>query len=202
MNNLHWTTDFLIKQGVREEFQWIALGIDIILLILISWVADFIARRILLSVIQTLVKRSKATWDDYFFEQKIFKIWRTLSRHGLYTRVFPLFLMTSPQRSVPRKTRSPLCHYTRRRLVNRTLRALEHWTSMNTKYANTPIRTISQVIRILAFFGAVIAVISILTGTKAGNILGAPAGTTAIIILVFQDSIKGLLAISRSTCMT
>ena len=74
MNNLHWTTDFLIKQGVREEFvQWIALGIDIILLVLISWVADFIARRILLSIIHTLVKRSKATWDDYFFEQKVFK---------------------------------------------------------------------------------------------------------------------------------
>ena len=74
MNTLHWTTDFLIKQGVREEFvQWIALGIDIILLVLISWVADFIARRILLSVIHTLVKRSKATWDDYFFEQKVFK---------------------------------------------------------------------------------------------------------------------------------
>jgi miniconductance mechanosensitive channel len=47
---------------------------------------------------------------------------------------------------------------------------------------------------LLAFFGAAIALISILTGTSAGAILGAFAGTTAILILVFQDSIKGLLA--------
>jgi miniconductance mechanosensitive channel len=56
------------------------------------------------------------------------------------------------------------------------------------------VRTISQVIRLLAWFGAIITAISILTGMKAGAILGAFAGTTAILILVFQDSIKGLLA--------
>jgi miniconductance mechanosensitive channel len=79
-------------------------------------------------------------------------------------------------------------------VVNRTLRALENWLSQNEKHTNTPIRTISQVVRLLAFFGAAIALISILTGTSAGAILGAFAGTTAILILVFQDSIKGLLA--------
>jgi miniconductance mechanosensitive channel len=79
-------------------------------------------------------------------------------------------------------------------LINRTLRALENWLSQNDKYTNTPIRTISQVVRLLAFFAAAIAVLSLLTGTSAGAILGAFAGTTAILILVFQDSIKGLLA--------
>ncbi len=48
--------------------------------------------------------------------------------------------------------------------------------------------------RLLAFFGTAIALISLLTGTSAGSVLGAFAGTTAILILVFQDSIKGLLA--------
>ena len=78
-------------------------------------------------------------------------------------------------------------------VINHTLRALENWL-MRMKNTNTPIRTISQVVRLLAFFGAGISLISILTGTSAGAILGAFAGTTAILILVFQDSIKGLLA--------
>ncbi|MGA0196169.1 MAG: mechanosensitive ion channel family protein [Schleiferiaceae bacterium] len=196
MNTLHWTTDFLIKQGVREDFvHWIALGIDIILLVLISWVADFIARRILLSVIHTLVKRSKATWDDYFFEQKVFKnLAHLVPAWIVYTSV-PIIFNDVPG-AIPFLEKLVVLYVIVLgvSLVNRTLRALENWTTMTSKYANSPIRTISQVIRILAFFGAVIAVISILTGTKAGNILGALAGTTAIIILVFQDSIKGLLA--------
>ena len=43
-------------------------------------------------------------------------------------------------------------------------------------------------------WGRYINLFPLLTGTSAGAILGAFAGTTAILILVFQDSIKGLLA--------
>ena len=80
-------------------------------------------------------------------------------------------------------------------LVNRTLRALENWLSQN---ESIPIHPRSHDLRKRSvyslLFGAAIALISILTGTSAGAILGAFAGTTAILILVFQDSIKGLLA--------
>ncbi len=196
MNQLHWTTDFLISKGVREDLvEWIALGIDIILIALLSWVADFIARRILLSVIHALVKKSKATWDDYFFEQRVFRNLAHLVPAFIVYESLDYIFNDVPA-AIPYLQKLVVLYVIVLgvSLVNRTLRALENWTAMNEKYANTPIRTISQVIRILAFFGAVIAIISILTGTKAGNILGALAGTTAIIILVFQDSIKGLLA--------
>lgn len=196
MDQLHWTTDFLVSKGVRADLvEWIALGIDIILIALVSWMADFIARRILLSLIHALVKKSKATWDDYFFEQRVF---RNLAH------LVPAFIVYESLDYIFNDVPAAIPFFQKLvvlyvivlgvSLVNRTLRALENWTAINEKYANTPIRTISQVIRILAFFGAVIAIISILTGTKAGNILGTLAGTTAIIILVFQDSIKGLLA--------
>lgn len=196
MDQLHWTTDFLVSKGVRADLvEWIALGIDIILIALVSWVADFIARRILLSVIHALVKKSKATWDDYFFEQRVFRnLAHLVPAFIVYESIDYIF--NDVPTAIPFLQKLVVLYVIVLgvSLVNRTLRALENWTAMNEKYANTPIRTISQVIRILAFFGAVIAIISILTGTKAGNILGALAGTTAIIILVFQDSIKGLLA--------
>jgi len=48
MNQLHWTTDFLLSKGVRADLvEWIALGIDVVLIALVSLVADFLARRIL-----------------------------------------------------------------------------------------------------------------------------------------------------------
>ena len=74
MDTLHWTTDFLLRKGLDPQVvQWIALAVDLLLLLLISWVADFIARRIILSVIHAAVKRTKATWDDYFYNQKVFR---------------------------------------------------------------------------------------------------------------------------------
>ena len=148
-----------------------------------------------MSIIHAAVKRTKATWDDYFFEQKVFKGLAHLVPAAIVFNSLTYILSDVP-RMIPYFEKAVVVYTLILvvTVVNRTLRALENWLSQNEKYTNTPIRTISQVVRLLAFFGAAIALISILTGTSAGAILGAFAGTTAILILVFQDSIKGLLA--------
>lgn len=196
MEKLHWTTQFLLDRGVDTNIvEWIALGIDIVLLVLISWAADFIARKILLSIIHAAVKRTKATWDDYFFEQRVFRNLAHLVPAGIVHLSLPLVFSDVPG-IVPylEKAISLYVIVLAVNLVNRTLRALENWLTKTNKLTQTPIKTISQVVRLLASFGAAIAAISIITGITATSLLGAFAGTTAILILVFQDSIKGLLA--------
>ena len=75
MKKLHWATDWLANKNIAPEWiEWISLGIDLVILIVISLLADFLSRRILISAIHAAVKRSKATWDDYFFEQRVFKL--------------------------------------------------------------------------------------------------------------------------------
>ena len=196
MDKIHWASQWLANQNVDERYiEWVALGIDVVLLALLSLLADFISRRILVSIIHAAVKRTKATWDDYFFEQKVFKGLAHLVPAAIVFNSLGYILSDVP-RMIPYFEKAVVVYILILvvTVVNRTLRALENWLSQNEKYTNTPIRTISQVVRLLAFFGAAIALISILTGTSAGAILGAFAGTTAILILVFQDSIKGLLA--------
>ena len=196
MDKIHWASQWLANQNVDERYiEWVALGIDVVLLALLSLLADFISRRILVSIIHAAVKRTKATWDDYFFEQKVFKGLAHLVPAAIVFNSVTYILSDVP-RMIPYFEKAVVVYILILvvTVVNRTLRALENWLSQNEKYTNTPIRTISQVVRLLAFFGAAIALISILTGTSAGAILGAFAGTTAILILVFQDSIKGLLA--------
>ena len=196
MDKIHWASQWLANQNVDERYiEWVALGIDVVLLALLSLLADFISRRILVSIIHAAVKRTKATWDDYFFEQKVFKGLAHLVPAAIVFNNLAYILSDVP-RMIPYFEKAVVVYILILvvTVVNRTLRALENWLSQNEKYTNTPVRTISQVVRLLAFFGAAIALISILTGTSAGAILGAFAGTTAILILVFQDSIKGLLA--------
>ena len=196
MDTLHWTTDFLLQKGLDPQLvQWIALAVDLLLLLLISLLADLFARRIILSVIHSAVKRTKATWDDYFYYQKVFRNIAHLVPAWIVYESLPIVFNDIPG-IIPILEKLVILYILILfvSLVNRTLRALENWFSITAKYANTPVRTISQVIRLLAWFGAIITAISILTGMKAGAILGAFAGTTAILILVFQDSIKGLLA--------
>lgn len=196
MEKLHWASQWLTQQNIHERYiEWIALGIDVLILALISLVADFVSRRVLVSIIHAAVKKTKATWDDYFFEQRVFKGLAHLVPAGIVYNSLNYVLSDVPK-AIPVFEKIVVVYIVVLlvTVINRTLRALENWLSVNEKYTNTPIRTISQVVRLLAFFGAAISLISILTGTSTGAILGAFAGTTAILILVFQDSIKGLLA--------
>ncbi|MEY2963246.1 MAG: hypothetical protein RL754_507 [Bacteroidota bacterium] len=196
MEKLKWTSQFLTNRGVNPEFvEWVAFGIDLVLLILISLLADFIARRILLSLIHSLVKRTKATWDDYFYEQRVFRGIAHLVPAGIVYQSLGYVFNDVPG-AIPwlQKLITLYVIFMMVTLINRTLRALENWLTKTGRMVNSPAKTISQVIRLLAFFGAAIAAISTITGIQAGSILGAFAGTTAILILVFQDSIKGLLA--------
>jgi miniconductance mechanosensitive channel len=196
MDKIHWASQWLANQDVDERhITWMAFCIDLVGLILISALAQFISRRIIIRVIKAAVQKSKATWDDYFFEQKVFKGLSALVPIIIVYSSIPIVLGDVPA-VIPYFEKAVLVYaiIVLVTSLNRALRALENWLSTKEKYTNTPIRTISQVIRLLGIFGAVILLISIITGTSAGTILGAFAGTTAILILVFQDSIKGLLA--------
>jgi miniconductance mechanosensitive channel len=177
MDKIHWASQWLANQNVDERYiEWVALGIDVVLLALLSLLADFISRRILVSIIHAAVKRTKATWDDYFFEQKVFKGLAHLVPAAIVFNSLAYILSDVP-RMIPYFEKAVVVYILILvvTVVNRTLRALENWLSQNEKHTNTPIRTISQVVRLLAFFGAAIALISILTGTSAGAILGAPS---------------------------
>ncbi len=196
MDQLAWTSNYLLNHGFSPEaVNWISFFIDLTVLLVISWLADFLARKVLLTLISRAVAKSKATWDDYFYEQRVFRNLAHLVPAGIVFEALPLVFNDVPG-AIPYLEKIIYLYiiYILVTLVNRTLRALETWFSKDPKYANTPIRTISQVVRILAWFSALVVTISLLSGTPAGQILGAFAGTTAILILVFQDSIKGLLA--------
>lgn len=196
MNLLSQTSEFLLNQGVPEKFvDWIAFGIDLLLLILISWLADFLTRKLLLNLIGRIVKKSKAKWDDYFFEQKVFRNLAHLVPAWIVHVSIPT-LFTNVPAAIPILEDIVLIYVIvlTVNVINKTLKALENWFSKSEKFNSTPFKTLSQVVRILAYFGALISIISILTGTNATTILGALAGTTAVLLLVFQDSIKGLLA--------
>lgn len=196
INPTHWARHWLSGLGISEE--WVSaltIILDILLLIIVSFTADFIARRIFLSVVKRFVQRTKATWDDYFFEQRVFKN---------VAHLIPAFIVYW---SIPRifddldYVINPLLTGTKIFLlilgviiVNKVLKALTHLTENHDNFKDKPVRTVFQVMQVMTTFIAIIALISIATGVNLNTLLGALAGTTAILILIFQDTINGLLA--------
>jgi len=79
-------------------------------------------------------------------------------------------------------------------LVNRTARATGHVLEDQEQFKDKPIRTMLSVVQFLTWFIAILGIISVASGTPLGTLLAGMAGATAIIILIFQDAINGLLA--------
>lgn len=196
INVSHWAREWLTDQGVNDF--WLAtftLLIDLGVLAVISLVADFIARRVLLAIAHRIVKRTKATWDDYFFEQRVFKNLAHLVPALIILLSIPVIFKDLPDWIGPlQKVVKIYIGILGAIVVQKITKALLHFTESNELFKGKPIKTILQVVQVMNIFIAVIFVIAMLTGTNIAALLGALAGTTAILILIFQDAINGLLA--------
>lgn len=196
LNVTHWAHDWLIDQGLSDT--WITiltLAIDLATLVLIALVADFIARRILLAIAHRLVKKTKATWDDYMLEQRVFRNFAHLLPAALALLAIPIVFRDLEVAIAPAefvlKVYIVILSAT---VLNRIFRALLRYTDEDEKFKGKPIKTILQVMQVMNVFIAGIAIIALIFTKDISTILGALAGTTAILILIFQDTINGLLA--------
>jgi miniconductance mechanosensitive channel len=196
INPNHWARQWL---SAKELPEWAVVTItnvlDSIALVLLAIIADFIARKVFLAIISSIVKRSKTKWDDHFYERKVFRSLAHLAPAILVFYALPFVFDDLPNMVlIIQKIMKIYIIVLVVIVINKALRAFEDLMLADEKLVNSPLRTVSQVVRILVFFVAFVFIISVLSGIPAANLLGILAGTSAILILIFQDSIVGLLA--------
>ena len=196
INPGHWTRSLLDGSGLNDW--WISsltILIDLAVLIAASLLADFITRRIVIGLIHRAVKRTKATWDDHFFKEKVFQALVHIMPTLIIRGFLPVVFEDVPGIIAPLQTiLSIFLVYQVVILINRAARAGSHIVEELEAFKDKPVRTVLSVVQFLTWFIGVLAVVSALTNTPLSSILGALAGATAIFILIFQDAINGLLA--------
>ncbi|NJK94378.1 MAG: hypothetical protein HC905_05065 [Bacteroidales bacterium] len=70
---IDYLRNILISWGVSPYFANIfKVSIVIVAILVLAWIANFIAKRIILTVLHTLVKKSKTDWDDIIYERRVF----------------------------------------------------------------------------------------------------------------------------------
>lgn len=196
INPGHWTRKLLEAQGLSDSIvAALTISVDFIVLVLASLLADFVARSILMRLIRRFVLRTKVTWDDHFLKEKVFESLVHLLPTILIRAFIPLVFEHAENWIAPlQNILSFLLIYQVAILVNRSARATSHVLEDQEQFKDKPIRTLLSVVQFLTWFIAILAVISQASGTPLGSLMAGMAGATAIIILIFQDAINGLLA--------
>ncbi len=196
INPGHWARTFFESIGLSDTLvSGLTISVDFIVLIIASLVADFIARKILMGLIKRWVIKSKVNWDNYFLQAKVFQaLVHLLPTIAIYSFI-PLVFEDISRAIIPIQT--SLITFLILQisiLINRTSKAASHILENTESFKDKPIRTLLSVVQFITWFVAILGVISVWTGTPLFSLLGAMAGATAIVILIFQDAINGLLA--------
>ncbi len=200
MNNLselkYLARDWALDYGMSDKSAFIfAFTINMIILIVISLIAWFFSRLIILKLVEKYVKKSKNTYDDVLMEKKVFA--------GI-AQLIPAWIIKSSLEFIADGIVLPLDSikglikmYMAIVLVNvisRLVKASIEIGHRVPRFKDKPLSSYGQVINILNYLTGAIIILSILTGASPVKILTTFGAATAIMLLVFRDTILGLVA--------
>lgn len=190
--------EWLEAQGLEGNMViGLSFAADIIVLALAILITDFISRKVLVNLIKRIVSKTKTHWDDYFYEQRVFINAAHIVPALVVKAILP-FIFSEMAAGLANFITVVINIYIVvlvAVIINKSLKALENLSEDDSsKLQNQQIRAVSQVLRILTVFIGLLVIVSIIFHVRIGGLLGGLAGATAILILIFQDTINGMLA--------
>ena len=189
-------TNLLQQMGVHQESLGITQRIIIIAgIIIIAFVADYFCRKIVVPTIKKLTARTQATWDDYLFNDAVLdNMCHLIPPIILYV----LLPFAFPHEPVTLTFILKLCWVyitaVAMKLICSFLTSLYTISSEHEKLKNHPLKGVYQMIKLIVICVGVIIIISTLIDKDPVNILTGLGASAAILMLVFKDTIMGLVA--------
>ncbi len=175
--------------------EWMARGIIIAGVILLSIGAHFVARRVLLKGVTALISKSKTKWDDMFLEANVFE---------RLAQIAPALVIYSCADWMFRDLED-LWDFTVRfslsymvliggRVVAALLDGLVKVYRGFDVAKNRPMKSFAQVGKIFTYAFCAIVILGTLMNKSPWALVTGVGAMMAIILLVFKDSILGLVA--------
>ncbi len=184
--------------GLGLDVHW-ASGIKMIIVIaaiaFACIVANFIAKELILVIVKKIVKRSKNTWDDILLEKKVFhrfshlvpaiiiyysaKIafvghpgWIHITRSGVFIYMIIVVML----------------------IISAFLSALNEIYLQMPSSKDRPIKGFLQIVNIFNYAVGGLLILSILIDKNPGYFLTGIGALAAVLMLVFKDTLLGLVA--------
>ena len=188
--------NFLTDRGLGLEMtNYALLGVGSIILLVACLIGNFVTRKFIIQGIQKFIKNSKNDWDDIFLENKVFNSLSTLVPLILieYLSVPILSNFTSLIPVVHIAVKVSLVFVITSVLV-KALKAFEEVSTRIPSFKDKPIMSYVQLANIMIYVVAAILVFATLLDRDPFALLGALGALTAVLMLVFKDTILGLVA--------
>ncbi len=188
--------DWLGARGLDPAYVPLATtSIAAAVVILVAVFVDRIARRLILNGIERVVKKTRGTWDDAFYDRRVFH-WVSRLVPAIFVNVvapaafgaYPV--VVDVVETVALLYMGLVAVFA----INAALDAILEIYGRTQLSRRVPIKPFVQVVKGLVVFALIISAIATLIGKSPAVLLSGLGAFTAVLLLVFRDPILGLAA--------
>ena len=190
--------DWLAERFFAGELgDWQAMLIIVGGTLILAGLLHVITRLIIGVVVKYIVRRTTTTWDDILVDQKLFSRLAHLVPAVVVYLLAPLFISPSLEMDWEVGVRRCAAAYTTivaMLLCTSLLNAAVDIYGTFERVRQNPIKGFAQGAKILVYLVGTVFLIAALTGRDPWRVVAGIGAITAIVMLVFKDSILGLVA--------
>ena len=194
--NNRWLYDYLLEMNLSEA---ISKSINMIALLFVAIIAlfiiDFLLRKIIIAFATRLSERSKTKFDDLLVSNKVPKNLARLAVILIAFELIPIVFFDFPYwESTMEKGLKVFVIILILWISRSFLNTLRDYLKTLSRFKDKPIDSYIQVFMIFAWFAGFIFTFAVITNQSIWNFLMTLGAASAIIILVFKDTILGFVA--------
>ena len=191
-----WIRELFIQLGLSYSMSSLLSTVALVIIVtVLSWVANFIAKLVINTVVTRIVKRTTSQWDDIFLEQKVFTRLSHLAPALVIWFMAAWALKAYPVWLVVVHKIAYIYMVVAGMIV--LLAFIEAWHQIYNTLAVAQHRHIKgyvQLVKILVIVITVLITISVVFKQDISTILASLGAMAAVLILVFRDTLLGLVA--------
>lgn len=196
LNIRHYIYDLLINKGLSEDTSSYLnmLGLLFIVL-LIALCVDYVTKRFLRRFSTGVARRTKTNFDDILIVNKLPKnVAHIVPLIILIESVPAIFIDFSYVENIIEKTLKVIAIILTLSIIRSILKSIKDYLKSLKRYKDKPIDSYIQVFMIFAWLIGAFSAIAILTGISFLSFATTLGAASAIIILIFKDTILGFVA--------
>ncbi|WP_024769218.1 mechanosensitive ion channel family protein [Aquimarina macrocephali] len=188
--------NLLVSKGISENTaEYLNLLIGICILVIVLFVLDFVMKKVIVAIFKSYASKSKNTFDDYLVKNKTFDYLAHIVPLSLTVWIVPMLFIAFPTAEKYLEILFNIMVIVLTIWILRSiLRTFRDFLKSLDSFRDKPIDSYVQVFMIFVWFIGAILVFSSMTGKSIWTFLTALGAMSAVILLIFKDTILGFVA--------
>ena len=197
----NYVEDFIRLTGISGNAVPIVRHISLVLIaILLAWAAGALCKKLIIPIVRHVTKKTKSNWDEIIFNDNVLITASRIMPAIVIAWLLPLVFFQYPTvHTILEKLTALYIVVMSVRLFIALINSLNQLKLSSSPAVRQYIRTFCGVLKVILIFITAIVMVAILFNKNPMSIFAGLGATSAIMMLVFKDTIEGLVAGIRLT---